>query len=1013
MPSALEIYYSKKETPETVKKMAVKEFLGMDIPRKNIGWFHKLMDILDRPGNATRALLVGKLGGLKGLIPFAQSIENLTGIDIALNKEELVTGVEVIEQFFGRMKQRKGKFDPVDVLGFIVEVGADPIWLTGIGGLTKLGKAAKLSESAIKAAKATGGLDTVRKLIKAAKTGKVVADGGKLAKAFRTVYQAGGKPKLAKTWAAQAAKGQRALLKFAGKPLIKGEKALAGLEKAGIALKKGKVGKLFLAPTRRVPTKYRELHDIYTHFGRDLPFIERQKYFDKIKGLFDKGAKTGLSAEDMDKLVRGYVQRAYAGRGGARLISKIKAKKKMKPAHKVKLAKKVEAKIVQRGREAKELLAGLPPEQAKMTKSLGAEYEKLGRELIEKELKKGVPAKQIMQPLGYARRDITPEFAKFLEANKHRPVFASFARDLSTRNPAQRMRNKILGKMTDEEALKYFQKLGFGGKSVFEPGMAASTFARAGMSTKSIGAADTITEALKKFSKPAGIRTQDVDDYWRMTRGYTATTDEIIEKAGLTDIPEIANLRGRVVPQDIASALLETHNLATSEDALMGFWKSWTGVQRYMKGAFTMPWPAYHSRNMFSNFVLNWIGDVKNPNSYLQALQLQLGKGQPLRLASGAVLSPDDVLRNAREWGILGRSIGMMAPEEIGTKRFVGKMGVVKKHFAGQGGIRQAGQKLGIGIEDNARLAHFIEKLQKGFDFQDAARSAKKVLFDYGDLSAFEKKFLRDRWVFFYTFARKNLPLQVETLMKQPGKQALWSHVMGGTPAIAGREAEYPDWWREQIVSRPIQFPGVSMKEGEEMRIAGMGMPLEEALGSFAGPGYGYWDRLSRVARRQVGKLAPPITTGIEYVTGKDLFYGKDIADIGYAPPFTKYAPRPVKRLMGVRKVEREGKPPYYTMNPQLSWAIRKSPAARAWSSAAMATKRGQPWPITATHFTFGQKPRVLDTEKQKQFAGKRAATDLLKQYYRQGKVKKFQRFYIPKGQQKNKEMDLLLKSQR
>ena len=75
MASALEIYYSnkasKKPTAESVKDLAVKEFAGLDIKKKDIGFFHKLLDILDRPGNATRALLVGKLGGLKGLIPFA------------------------------------------------------------------------------------------------------------------------------------------------------------------------------------------------------------------------------------------------------------------------------------------------------------------------------------------------------------------------------------------------------------------------------------------------------------------------------------------------------------------------------------------------------------------------------------------------------------------------------------------------------------------------------------------------------------------------------------------------------------------------------------------------------------------------------------------------------------------------------------------------------------------------------------------------------------------------------
>jgi len=356
MPSALEIYYRNKAkgktTGDKVKEMAANEFVGLPIKKKNPGFFHKLLDILDRPGNATRALLIGKIGGLKGLIPFAQSLENLTGIDFALNKDQLITGTEVIEKWFGKQKQKKGKIDPVDILGFMVEVVADPLWLIGIGGLTKTGKAAKLVQSSLKGAKGNAeAIKVLKTMIKAAKSGKKVGDGGRLAKAYKLIYGAGKRPTLAKTWAKQAALGQRAAFKYAGKPLIKGEKLLGGAEKLSTALKKSKLGETFLATTRRVPTEYKELHDIYTHFGRDLPHLERTKYFDKLEKLYTKGSKSGMSAEQMDKTVRQYIQRAYAKEGGDRFVEMTLAKR-------ASIAEKQIKKLTPRLEKAKKKLAG-------------------------------------------------------------------------------------------------------------------------------------------------------------------------------------------------------------------------------------------------------------------------------------------------------------------------------------------------------------------------------------------------------------------------------------------------------------------------------------------------------------------------------------------------------------------------------------------------------------------------------------------------------------------------------
>ncbi|KKK48101.1 hypothetical protein LCGC14_3148510, partial [marine sediment metagenome] len=146
-------------------------------------------------------------------------IEELTGWDVALNPDERVTGEQVITKLFGQQRQRKGKIDPVDVLGFLVEVAADPLWLVWGPGLTKLGKAKQLAGANVK-------------LFQAAKAGKPLPAGmpKKLIKAFKTLRKAGAEPGLAKGWAAQAAKGERAALHlgFPGhRATITGEKFFA------------------------------------------------------------------------------------------------------------------------------------------------------------------------------------------------------------------------------------------------------------------------------------------------------------------------------------------------------------------------------------------------------------------------------------------------------------------------------------------------------------------------------------------------------------------------------------------------------------------------------------------------------------------------------------------------------------------------------------------------------------------------------------------------------------------
>jgi hypothetical protein len=81
----------------------------------------------------------------------------------------------------------------------------------------------------------------------------------------------------------------------------------------------------------------------------------------------------------------------------------------------------------------------------------------------------------------------------------------------------------------------------------------------------------------------------------------------------------------------------------------------------------------------------------------------------------------------------------------------------------------KTGFKVGKRIEDNARIAHFIDRLRKGDTAEAAALSVKKYLFDYGDLTDIERKVL-NRSFFFYSWTRKNLPLQLHSLVTTPWK---------------------------------------------------------------------------------------------------------------------------------------------------------------------------------------------------------------------------------------------------
>ena len=91
--------------------------------------------------------------------------------------------------------------------------------------------------------------------------------------------------------------------------------------------------------------------------------------------------------------------------------------------------------------------------------------------------------------------------------------------------------------------------------------------------------------------------------------------------------------------------------------------------------------------------------------------------------------------------------------------------------------LLRGGFATGRALENNARLALYLDTLAKTGSRKAARANVKKSLFDYGDLSPFEQDVMK-RFIPFYTWSRKNIPAQIEALIKNPQRAAKVHHLI-------------------------------------------------------------------------------------------------------------------------------------------------------------------------------------------------------------------------------------------
>jgi len=173
---------------------------------------------------------------------------------------------------------------------------------------------------------------------------------------------------------------------------------------------------------------------------------------------------------------------------------------------------------------------------------------------------------------------------------------------------------------------------------------------------------------------------------------------------------------------------------------------------------------------------------------------MRFSKIKPIVTPDGTVWSREAITKSCHEHGLSGSFLSMETARSIAAdlkknepsfwEKMTGeteyeKLPYKEVDYPGFAGVELPGPVRSLRfyheqlinfatfIDNYHRVALFTEGLGRGLSPADAAKSARSALFDYSDLTPFEKKYMRQIFIF-YSFQRKNLDLFWDTFLTNP-----------------------------------------------------------------------------------------------------------------------------------------------------------------------------------------------------------------------------------------------------
>ena len=245
----------------------------------------------------------------------------------------------------------------------------------------------------------------------------------------------------------------------------------------------------------------------------------------------------------------------------------------------------------------------------------------------------------------------------------------------------------------------------------------------------------------------------------------------------------------------------------------------WDTANRSFK-TYAILTPGFHSRNFMGGVFNNFLAGV-SPGTTQKAIRLDRAYKKALK-GSDSVEARRHLIENfgedgaayaqAIEFGAIGGGQTSEVAEAFSDLGQAGSRRFQTKTKLPQGPINNAVTRksfeVGSKVEDVLRSSLFIDRVRKGAAPSEALGDVHKFHFDYDDLSAFESQVAR-RVVPFYTWSRKNLPLQIEGLLTNPKAYNRYQHVKRNIELGTEEEETVPGYVEEGLHIRlPFELPG-------------------------------------------------------------------------------------------------------------------------------------------------------------------------------------------------------------
>lgn len=287
-------------------------------------------------------------------------------------------------------------------------------------------------------------------------------------------------------------------------------------------------------------------------------------------------------------------------------------------------------------------------------------------------------------------------------------------------------------------------------------------------------------------------------------------------------------------------------------------------ANRVWKLTATAPYPAFHIRNFEGDIWNGWVLGGANIRSLYDSAALLLGKKAGIKVG-GRLVPREEVIEQAARNGVYDG--GFMQDFFAHESEMLG--GMPKSGLDGAADVvqgsapMQLAMKVGRARENHTRLALFIDRLGKGDTPEVAALFVKEHLFDYSELTDFERG-LKDALPFF-AWTRFNAPLQLKYLAQKPGAAAAVQKARLELAGAQGKEGLGVDGGGDlpRFLQEGLPVPVGRAPSGEEqfLRLEGT-LPLADL--SMFDPG--------NFTQRVIGMATPVVGQPFETLTGIDTF---------------------------------------------------------------------------------------------------------------------------------------------